>query len=176
MKTVRFSQVVQRAGKPEVYLLFSADDPVFAKALQHERVMTLVERGSTPPFGLVGHEAGQHGQLLVFPRSLKEFADARVVGIKFDLLAQPSSPPQKKKAEPPSRPAPKRGKQPPRKSAPPPEKKPPAGKVIEFPAPEETPETGRIGELKKEARHALQSLDQDDPKGARRHLLRLLKS
>jgi hypothetical protein len=106
VKTVRFSQVVETAGKPEVYLLFAEDDPEFEKALKQDRIITLVERGSSPPFGLVGREAGQHGQLLLFPRPLKKFAGARIVGIKFDLFSEPS-PTKKKAPERPQRAGPK---------------------------------------------------------------------
>jgi hypothetical protein len=40
MKTVRFSQVVAKLGKPEVYLPFSKDDPLLKKAIKTHRMMT----------------------------------------------------------------------------------------------------------------------------------------
>lgn len=178
MKTVRFSQVVEAAGRPEIYLLFAEDDPEFEKALKQDRIMTLVERGSSPPFGLVGREAGQHGQLLLFPKSLKKFADARIVGIKFGLFSEPSAP-TKKSPERPKQGSSKRASNlpssPARKTPPPRGGKPAAHKVIAFPREPASPEEARVEKLKEEARRALQALEQGEARTASRHLLRLLK-
>jgi hypothetical protein len=178
VKTVRFSQVVETAGKPEVYLLFAENDPEFEKALKQDRIMTLVERGSSPPFGLVGREAGQHGQLLLFPRPLKKFAGARIVGIKFDLFSEPS-PTKKKAPERPQRagpkPAPKPQAGPARKTPPVRGDRPAAHKVIAFAREPASPEVARVEKLKEEARRALQALEQGETRAASRHLLRLLK-
>ncbi len=95
MKTVRFSNVVQKSGKPEVYLLLSETDPVFQKALQADRVMTLSDEshGSGTEFGTVGYDKKRRGQLLLFPHSLKSFAGMKVVGIKYDMFSQGGSEP-----------------------------------------------------------------------------------
>jgi hypothetical protein len=43
--------------------------------------------GTTRDYGTIGLLKTPHAQLLVFPRSLKRFADRRVVGIDYSLLA-----------------------------------------------------------------------------------------
>lgn len=92
MSTVRFTQVVKKSGKPEVYLLLSKDDKTFQDALRHDRILSLVGGvdGAKTEYGVVGYDAKRRGQLLLFPRSLKSFADSRVVGIKFDLFSEPT--------------------------------------------------------------------------------------
>jgi hypothetical protein len=94
MKTVRFSKVVEKSGKPEVYLLLSKTDSVFNQALEANRIMTLSStgHGSSPEFGTVGFDKNHHGQLLVFPKSLKSFAQSRIVGIKYDLFSETTEP------------------------------------------------------------------------------------
>jgi hypothetical protein len=91
MQTVRFTEVVKRSGKPEVYLLLSKDDKAFHDALRHDRILSLVggADGAKTEYGVVGYDAHRRGQLLLFPRSLKAFVDTRVVGIKFELFSEP---------------------------------------------------------------------------------------
>lgn len=93
-KTIRFSQVVERSGQPQVHTLWMAPekDPQFRRAQQSHRVMTVAPSavGKTE----VGHvgttlDTPVGGQFLIFPKSLKPFEGARVVGIKFDLIEQP---------------------------------------------------------------------------------------
>ena len=81
MKTTRFSEVVAQCGRPEVYLLFDPNDAEFRAALKGHRVMTVVEERSATAYGAVGYDADRHGQLLLFPKSLKLFEGARIVGI-----------------------------------------------------------------------------------------------
>jgi hypothetical protein len=90
MNTVRFTQVVEKSGKPEVYLLMSETDKTFHDALEGNRIMSLVGGvdGAKTEYGLVGYDKKRRGQLLLFPRSLKPFTDSRVVGIKFDLFSE----------------------------------------------------------------------------------------
>jgi hypothetical protein len=90
MNTVRFTQVVEKSGKPEVYLLLSETDKTFHDALEANRIMSLVGGvdGAKTEYGLVGYDKKRRGQLLLFPRSLRRFADSRVVGIKFNLFAE----------------------------------------------------------------------------------------
>jgi hypothetical protein len=59
------------------------------KALKHHRVLTVHRRlrGAKKDFGVVGLEPARNAQFLVFPKSLRSFADRRVVGIDYDLLA-----------------------------------------------------------------------------------------
>jgi hypothetical protein len=94
-KTVRFTKVVERSGEPHVHTLWlpPEKDPELKKAEKAGRVMT-VERsaaGGKTDVGFVGFNLGHGkiGEVLIFPKSLKRFAGARVIGIKFDLIAQP---------------------------------------------------------------------------------------
>lgn len=97
-KTVRFTRVVERSGQPRVHTLWlpPEKDPEFKRAREAHRVMTVEPGGSgKTDVGIVGFDAAHDkgGQFLIFPKSLEPFADARVVGIKFDLIAQPKSVP-----------------------------------------------------------------------------------
>lgn len=95
MKTVRFAQVVARSGKPRAHAFWVAPehDREFLAAQKAGRVMMIA--APTPgkaDVGTVGydkaHAAG--AQILIFPKSLRPFEGARVVGVKFDLVQQPS--------------------------------------------------------------------------------------
>ena len=94
-KTVRFTNVVERSGRPRAHTLWLAPDkdPELKRALASDRVMT-VEQSATGGKADVGHvgfdvEHSQGAQILIFPKSLKRFEGARVVGVKFDLVEQP---------------------------------------------------------------------------------------
>jgi hypothetical protein len=105
VKTVRFAKVVAESGKPEPYTLWSAPeaDLAFQSALKAHRVMTLHQDnlGNKKDFGEVGYTEGEKGSLLVFPKSLKSFEGLRVIGIDYELMAEPPTP----KPAPPPRPA-----------------------------------------------------------------------
>src|SRR5882757_6959436 len=45
--------------------------------------------GSAKDFGIVGFIREKNASYLVFPKSLKEFQDRRIVGIKYDLIETP---------------------------------------------------------------------------------------
>jgi hypothetical protein len=90
METVRFSKIVEAAGRPVVHVLWvdPDKDPVLKKAINAKKVMT-VHQGLTKAkadYGTVGFQKGVAGQILIFPKSLKRFADTRVTGVKYDLL------------------------------------------------------------------------------------------
>ena len=90
METVRFSKIVEAAGRPVVHVLWidPDKDPILKKAINAKRVMT-VHQGLTSgkaDYGTVGFQKGVSGQILIFPKSLKRFADMRVTGVKYDLL------------------------------------------------------------------------------------------
>lgn len=91
-KTARFTQLVQRAGKPSVHLSFAppAKDPELQKLLKQDRVMS-VHRGGRAggaDFGVVGLREEKGSQIWVFPKSLRAFTNRRIVGINYDLLDQ----------------------------------------------------------------------------------------
>jgi hypothetical protein len=94
-KTVRFTQVVERSGQPQPHTLWlpPEKDPALKRAIAADRVMTIeaAAGGGKTDVGVVGFDRAHagNGQFLIFPKSLKRFAGARVVGIKFDLVEQP---------------------------------------------------------------------------------------
>ena len=89
-KKVRFSQVTEKCGKPGVYTLWqkpSADRHLQAQ-LKNNRVMTILKTESGTDFGIAGFKEKKGATYLVFPKSLKKFADQRVVGIDWTLISQ----------------------------------------------------------------------------------------
>jgi hypothetical protein len=186
MSTVRFSKVVEAAGKPMVHVLWvdPEKDPVLKKAIETERVMT-VRQGlpnGKADYGTVGFEKGVSGQILIFPESLKRFADKQVTGVKYDLFEWPTVPKsqQVRKVVPPKRSA--KGK-PNRTQAhvvtEPPVVAEPAATVIKFPNPEDedASETNpEIEELKKQVRLAIQALEEGKQVAAFKLLSRILDS
>lgn len=92
-KTVRFTRVVERSGQPEAHALWlPADkDPEFKRAVAAHRVMSVQPRRGKTDLGFVGFDEkrSKGGQFLIFPKSLKPFEGSEIVGIKFDLVAQP---------------------------------------------------------------------------------------
>lgn len=93
MKTARFAAVVARSGQPLNHLVFAApaQDAALQSAVRAHRVMTIHQEhvGTHKDYGLVGFHPAPHAQYLVFPRSLKSFAGKRIVGIDFNLVAEP---------------------------------------------------------------------------------------
>lgn len=92
MKTVRFSQVIAAAGRPRAHTLWVPPerDPEFKRARTANRVMTIAHTAGKTDAGIVGFDAKQGAsEFLIFPKSLKKFEGARVVGVKFDLVEQP---------------------------------------------------------------------------------------
>jgi hypothetical protein len=87
--------VVKAAGQPHVVTLWTRpeDDRDFMAAVRANRVLTVRQEttGTHKDHGEVGflREAQASNLYLVFPKSLKDFEGKRVVGIKYDLLAEP---------------------------------------------------------------------------------------
>ena len=90
VKTVRFADMVGKAGKPEVYTLWQkpAQDRHLQSAIKNHRVMTIQRSDSGTEFGQVGFKERKGSSYLLFPKSLKRFENKRVVGIKWDLVAR----------------------------------------------------------------------------------------
>jgi len=65
-------------------------DPELKKLLHQGRVLTVHQtfRGQKKDFGTVGFHRGDNGQILVFPRSLRRFADRKIVGVDYALVEQ----------------------------------------------------------------------------------------
>ena len=186
MASVRFSKVVQKCGKPEVYLLMSETDPEFHKALEADKIMSLSDEshGSGTEYGTVGYDKKRHGQLLLFPKSLKTFTDAKIVGIKYDLFAEdhgndeekksPSSGKKVKKTkirkpEPSAKPAARKAAK--KKKA---EPKPAAKKLIPFPAKREEDDDEDADDLKASVRQALRALEKGNSVAAYNILKRII--
>jgi hypothetical protein len=90
VKSVRFSTVVDTCGTPETHLplMDPAKDRAFQALVKSQRVMTVFQAtaGTKADHGEVGFLPGTSRQFLLFPKSLRKFAGASVVGIKYDLL------------------------------------------------------------------------------------------
>jgi hypothetical protein len=84
-KTIRFSQIVEECGQPNVYTLWEkpANDRRFQAQLKNNRVMTVQKSESGTDFGIIGFKERKAARYLVFPKSLKQFADKRVIGIDW---------------------------------------------------------------------------------------------
>ena len=89
-KTVRFSQIVEECGQPNVYTLWEkfAADRRFQAQLKNNRVMTIQKSESGTDFGIIGFKERKGARYLVFPKSLKQFADKRVIGIDWTLVRE----------------------------------------------------------------------------------------
>jgi len=90
IKTVRFAEIVERAGRPEPYTLWQrpAADRHLQSHIKNNRVMTIQRSESGTDFGIVGFKQADGASYLVFPKSLKRFENKRVVGIKWDLVRE----------------------------------------------------------------------------------------
>ena len=88
VKTVRFAQVVEKAGQPEVYTLWRKpeQDRHLQSLIKNHHVMTIQKSDGGTEFGLVGFEKRKGASYLEFPKSLKRFENTRIVGIKWDLV------------------------------------------------------------------------------------------
>lgn len=89
-KTARFAQVVEECGKPQVYTLWQkpSTDRHLQAELKKNRVMTIVKTESGTDFGMAGFKEIKGVTYLVFPKSLKQFVDKRVVGIDWTLVGE----------------------------------------------------------------------------------------
>ena len=184
MKSARFSKVVAKCGKPEVYLLMTETDPDFHKAVEAGKIMSLSSEshGSGTDYGTVGYDKKRHGQLLLFPKSLKPFADAKIIGIKYDLFDEDKSDekkaPLKRKKEtkkakpkaPKSRASAKPAATKARKNDP----KPGAKKLIPFPAKKAEQDDDEDDELKGYVRQAMRALEKGNSVAAYNILKRII--
>jgi hypothetical protein len=88
VKTARFAEVIEKAGRPEAYTLWQkpAQDRHLQSVIKNHRVMTIQKTDAGSQFGIVGFKERKGASYLVFPKSLKRFEDKRIVGINWDLL------------------------------------------------------------------------------------------
>jgi hypothetical protein len=89
-KTIRFVEVVEKSGQPEVYTLWQKPkaDKHLQSLIKNNRIMTILPSEGGSDFGLVGFREEKGARYLAFARPLKRFIDRRVVGIKWDLVRQ----------------------------------------------------------------------------------------
>ncbi|CAN5697734.1 hypothetical protein BH09VER1_BH09VER1_04820 [soil metagenome] len=161
VKTVRFSQVVEQCGQPEIHLLLMdpAKDAKFQKAIKSQRVMTVFQstHGQQADHAEVAFEAGTKRQFLIFPNSLGRFAGGRVVGIKYELMESGETSRKSRclgSADPSS------GKASKAKSGPPPDKVVAFPKHHHFALKDDDEEEGEaIAQIKAHVRHAMEYLE-----------------
>jgi len=132
MKTIRFGDLVRSSGRPKTVTLWAKpqDDPSLTGAVKQNRVLTVVQEGGKKDHGFVGFKLLPGALYLEFPRPLLYDEDARVVGINYQLIAEPTVPEKDRvKAGKPEKPPPIHKK--PVELAPPPEP------VVQKPQPHE---------------------------------------
>lgn len=63
-------------------------DPSFSRAIKENRVLTLIQPRSSnhKDYGIIGFHKDPHASYLLFPRSLPQDGDLRVVGIRYELV------------------------------------------------------------------------------------------
>jgi len=89
-KTARFSQVIEDCGKPQVYTLWlkpSADRQLQAQ-IKKNSVVTIIKSESGTDFGIVGFKESREARYLIFSKSLKRFAEKRIIGIDWALVRE----------------------------------------------------------------------------------------
>ena len=89
-KTARFSKVVENSGKPQVYTLWQkpSADRHFQAQLKKNHVMTILKSESGTDFGIVRLKESKEARYLIFPKSLKPFAENRIIGIDWTLVGE----------------------------------------------------------------------------------------
>jgi hypothetical protein len=188
MDTIRFSKIVEAAGKPVVHVLWvdPAKDAVLHKAIKTNRIMTIHQEstGTKTDYGIVGFEKNVPGQILIFPKSLKRFADHRVIGVKYDLLEWPAVPKSKEASLP--RPPKHPGKNKLQKTKiaveankPSPSKESAVARVVKFPARESDDQNEpneAVEEIKSQVRHAMKVLEEGKQVAAFNLLKRIVDS
>ena len=87
-KTKRFADVVEAAGKPEVYTLWQkpAHDRHLQSEIKNNRMMAILKTEAGSEFGMVGFKEQKGASYLVFPKSLKRYENKRIVGVSWDLV------------------------------------------------------------------------------------------
>ena len=90
VKTALFSRVVAKCGKAQVYTLWQkpAADRHLQAQIKKNRVMTILKTESRTDFGIVGFKERKSATYLIFPKSLKRFADKRIIGIDWSLVGE----------------------------------------------------------------------------------------
>ena len=90
IKTGRFSQVIENCGNPQVYTLWQkpSADRHLQTQIKENRVMTILKSESGTDFGIVGFKESREARYLIFPKSLKRFAEKRIIGIDWSRVRE----------------------------------------------------------------------------------------
>jgi hypothetical protein len=90
VKTARFSQIIESCGKPRVYTLWQkpSTDRHLQAEIKKTRVMTILKSESGSDFGIVGFKESREARYLIFPKSLKRFAEKRIIGVDWELVPE----------------------------------------------------------------------------------------
>lgn len=88
VKTVRFAEVVEKAGVPVVYTLWQKPpaDRQLQSLIKNHRIMTIQQSESGTDFGVIDFCERKGARYLAFPKSLKRFAEKRIVGLNWELV------------------------------------------------------------------------------------------
>ncbi len=89
-RTTRLTAVIEQAGPPEVYTLWQkpAGDRILQRLIKNRRIMTILKSETGTEFGQAEFVERKGAVYLSFPKSLKRFADHRIVGIKWDAVGR----------------------------------------------------------------------------------------
>lgn len=92
MRNIPFTQLVKSCGNPATALLWEqpGKDQSFMRAVKENRVLTIVQKGGKADSGQIGFQESQHATYLLFPKPLPKQPEARVVGIRYDLIKEPA--------------------------------------------------------------------------------------
>jgi hypothetical protein len=90
IKTARFSHVIEHCGKPQVYTLWQepSADRHLQSQIKNNRVMTILKSESGTDFGIVSFKESREARYLIFPKSLKRFAEKRIIGIDWTFVRE----------------------------------------------------------------------------------------
>lgn len=91
MKTIRFGDLVRGLGRPDVVTLWTKPgaNRVLTEAVKKNRVLTVMQEPGKRDRGMIGFELKPGALFMVFPRALPREKNARLVGINYQLVAEP---------------------------------------------------------------------------------------
>lgn len=107
MNTIRFGDLVRGSGRPKTLTLWTKpqDNPSLTEAIKQNRVLTVVQETGKKDRGLIGFKQLPGALYLEFPRPLPGEEDAKVIGINYQLIDEPTLPEQDRvKAVKPAKP------------------------------------------------------------------------
>jgi len=90
IKTARFAQVIENCGKPQVYTLWQKPsvDRHLQSQIKNNRVMTILKSESGTDFGIATFRESKDARYLIFEKSLRRFAEKRIIGIDWVLVRE----------------------------------------------------------------------------------------